>query len=273
MRNSNFEETLGMGELRHNERTPMDNLHRIYERKKEIDTDAVREFYDKRARQFNQSAKTGKGSLYATVSLSEQIAVKRDVMEKETIIPLLNIQKTDSILDIGCGVGRWAESVIPLCYQYVGADYSAEMIKCCNNRFKDKGGHIRFVNTSVQELPESEFVKGIFFDIVLLIGTAIYINDQDLERLFQNVAGLLSKGGRFYIRETIGIGKRLTLDGIWSQALDSNYSAVYRTREEYLDMLNPILAVSDLLDERIVSAFDDPAKPDTTRWYAVLRKK
>ena len=242
--------------------TEMNESHRIIGTKKDIDTDAVREFYEKRARQFNQSGKSEKASRYATMSLTEEIAEKKDIMEKGVILPLLGIQKTDSVLDIGCGVGRWAETMVPLCRRYVGADFSSEMIKCCQELFKAQeleGKDVRFVNTSVQELPKSEYVKGQAFDIVLIVGTAIYINDNDLERLFENLVSFLAKGGRLYLRETIGRGKRLTLDGIWSQALDSDYSAVYRTREEYLELLRPLLAVCDIVDEQILCAFDDPS--------------
>jgi len=253
----------------------MDN-HRIYGKKKEIDTDAVKAFYEERARLLNQSSGKGKSFRYATISLTEEIAERKDELEKKTILPLLCIRETDSILDIGCGVGRWAESVVPICRRYVGIDYSEEMIKSCKTLSREQGWDgkdVFFDSVSVQDMNSSGFVKGYSFDIILFIATSIYLNDKDLVQAYEEIKGLLAKGGRLYIRESVALEKRLTLDGVWSTALSANYSAVYRTREEYLELLRPILSVCDIIEERIVSVFDDDSKPETSRWYVVLRKR
>lgn len=250
--------------------------HRIYKEKIDIDTKRVREFYEKRARVLEQSDGKGKSVRYATVTFTEENAEKWDVMEKDLILHILNIQETDSVLDIGCGIGRWAETVIPLCRRYVGADFSEEMIKFCKENFCDwnlKGKDVSFLNMSFQELLRSDQFKGKPFDVVLIAGVSMYINDDDLKQCFSQLASLLSKGGRLYLWESIGLGRRLTLDEIWSSALDSNYSAIYRTREEYLNLLQPLLSVSDMVEERIVSEFDHGKNSDTSRWFAVMKKK
>ena len=250
--------------------------HRIYIKRKEIDTDAVRDFFQKRARLLEQSDSKRKAARYATVTFTEENAEKWDVMEKDLILPFLNIRETDSVLDIGCGIGRWAETVIPLCRCYVGADFSEEMIKFCNDNFRDwnlKGKDVSFLNMSFQDLLSSDKFKGNSFDVVLIAGVSMYINDDDIKQCFTQLASLLSKGGRLYLWESIGLGRRLTLDEIWSSALESNYSAVYRTREEYLALLQPLLSISDVVEERIVSEFDHGKNSDTSRWFVVMKKR
>jgi len=37
-------------------------------------------------------------------------------------------------LDIGCGIGRWAENIIDHCGEYIGTDFSDEMIKQAGER-------------------------------------------------------------------------------------------------------------------------------------------
>jgi len=251
------------------------NSHRIYEIKKDIDTDAVRRFYEKRAKLLHDSVCERNISRYSTVTLNEENAERWDCMEKKMILPLLDIRATDSVLDIGCGVGRWADSIIPLCGRYVGTDFSQEMIKTCKASFGGPdyaGKDPSFLNLSFQQLLDSDEVKGTF-DVVLIAGVSMYINDDDLRQGFEKMADLLSSGGRLYLWESIGVGRRLTLDEIWSEALNSNYSAVYRTCEEYLTLLQPVLSISDIVDQRVVSEFDHGKNSDTSRWYLVLRKR
>ena len=250
--------------------------HRIYERKRDIDTERVREFYETRAQLLNQSGLKEKACRYATVTLTKENAEKWDAMEKDLILPLLNIRETDSVLDIGCGIGRWAEAVIPLCRRYVGVDFSEEMVKSCKENFCGwnlKGKIVSFLNMSFQDLISSDQFKEESFNVVLIAGVSMYINENDLKQCFTRLASLLSKGGRLYLWESIGLGRRLTLDEIWSSALDSNYSAVYRTREEYLALLQPLFSISDVVDERIVSEFDHGNNSDTSRWFTVIKKR
>ena len=53
------------------------------------------------------------------------------------------------MLDIGCGIGRWAEQAAPLCREYVGTDFSSEMVKTAARRLDNP--KCRFLNLSFQE--------------------------------------------------------------------------------------------------------------------------
>lgn len=45
--------------------------------------------------------------------------------------------------------------------------------------------------------------------------------------------------------------KRLTLNHIWSDGLRSDYDAIYRTREEYLELLQSLLDVCDITESTL----------------------
>ncbi|MBS7368819.1 MAG: class I SAM-dependent methyltransferase, partial [Oscillospiraceae bacterium] len=105
----------------------MDNEKRIYGESFDIDASRTRELYNKRSERLSQMQNP-----YTSVLLGDQnpeYAVKWNAIEKETILPLLGVEKTSSVLDLGCGIGRWAETVIPLCGQYTGVDFSEGMVK------------------------------------------------------------------------------------------------------------------------------------------------
>lgn len=57
--------------------------------------------------------------------------MKRDRFEKERILPLLSLRPGIRVLDIGCGVARWAEALLPFVSEngvYVGVDFSEEIL-------------------------------------------------------------------------------------------------------------------------------------------------
>ena len=69
---------------------------------------------------------------YTAVLLGDQdpnMAQQWNVFEKKVVLPQLEIDHNSKILDIGCGIGRWGETVIPLSDYYVGVDFSKEMVK------------------------------------------------------------------------------------------------------------------------------------------------
>ena len=53
-----------------------------------------------------------------------ELVLQRDSHEKRKILPILGITKGKRVLDIGCGVGRWADSVLSNGGIYLGVDYS-----------------------------------------------------------------------------------------------------------------------------------------------------
>ncbi len=58
-----------------------------------------------------------------------------DKYEKEIIIPKLNITRNSNILDIGCGVGRLADDIVPICNYYLGTDFAEDLISIAKKDF------------------------------------------------------------------------------------------------------------------------------------------
>lgn len=57
--------------------------------------------------------------------------MKRDPFEKERISSLLSLRPGIRVLDIGCGVARWAEALLPFVSEngeYVGVDFSEDIL-------------------------------------------------------------------------------------------------------------------------------------------------
>lgn len=82
---------------------------RVYGKKVDIDYGDTLDFFENRG--------DGKelGSKYNYVLFQDdtpEIAVERDRQEKEKICSVLDWGSGGTVLDIGCGIGRWGEAVL-----------------------------------------------------------------------------------------------------------------------------------------------------------------
>lgn len=110
---------------------------------------------------------------YVAVLLGDQNphhALDWNKFEKEHILKKMKIDSNSCVLDIGCGIGRWAESIIPISKYYLGTDFSAEMINVAKQRCKYNGCYYDFINTSFQKLNQITQKK---FNRVIICGVCI----------------------------------------------------------------------------------------------------
>jgi len=96
--------------------------------------------------------------------------------ENRRAIELLATKGAKSILDFGCGHGRWLEPLRRLSNgaHVVGIDYADAMIKEASNRNKDliTSGHIQLVQSKGSTLP---FEDG-YFDKILTMHTVYFLH-------------------------------------------------------------------------------------------------
>lgn len=244
---------------------------RIYVEKIDVQTENIKRFYDKRAAKYLAGDKTRN----TTVLLGDKnpsYADNWNRFEKDFVLPYLNTGNECSILDIGCGIGRWAETLEPLCKEYIGIDFSEQMIKAASLHFGDKA-NIKFINHSFQGIFVEDAICNRKFDSVIIAGVSMYINEKDLGECFSRLENLLNPGAIVYMEESVGVLERLTLNNVWSEALDDNYVAIYRTKEEYLSLLKPLLDKCDLIEENYFYNLDKNELSETSHWYVIMRMK
>lgn len=244
---------------------------RIYSDKVNINDNHVKKFYNTRALKYKEGLKTE----YTTVLLGDdnpEYAEKWDEFEKEHILPLLKVSSEANVLDIGCGIGRWAKKLIPVVKNYVGTDFSSMMIDSAKERFS-YCDNCHFVNCAFQDIISKEAVMANQYDAIIIAGVSMYINDEDLKKCYGYLPMLLKEGGRLYIEESVGVKHRLTLNHIWSQSLDDDYDAIYRTREEYLELMKVIIDNNELVCEDYFKQLDKEELSETSHWYVIVEKR
>lgn len=100
-----------------------------------------------------------------------------------------------SCLELGCGTGKnssWLKDQTP---QLLAVDFSAQMLE--KAREKISTDHVRFVQADITN--EWTFTNGQVFD--LAVCSLVLEHIEDLDTIFQKLAGCVAKGGHVYTGE------------------------------------------------------------------------
>lgn len=257
--------------IKNMEASKVGKLTRVYGQQVDLDSQKIQEFFNKRAIDFMHNKRTRN----TTVLLGDgntDYADNWNLYEKTHILPILDIKPNDTVLDIGCGIGRWAEHLLPLCGQYIGTDISQEMITAAAKLFASKYKQAKFINASFQEIFNNFEIKENQFNKIIIAGVSMYLNDTDLNRCYEQLCNYLAPNGILYLEESVGIKERLSLNNIWSETLNSHYWAVYRTVAEYLKLLKPLTDCTTVIQHGYLNVLDKKELQETGHWHIILRK-
>lgn len=202
-----------------------------------------------------------------------RLAEMRDAFEKQRVVPLLNIGPVAELLDIGCGIGRWADAFVGRVARYHGVDFSQSLIRAAERRFSDP--LFTFQVLAAQDVSPATLSVGTPFTHVLISGVLIYLNEADLAVALQSIVACCANGALIYVREPVAIEQRLTLQDHRSEALKSNYSAIYRSELELLEIFDRYLISRDFhitLNEQL---YPDEMnnRSETTQRIFILRRE
>ena len=242
---------------------------RVYGEKVSIDTGNTVSFYDQRAKTIKNRKQE-----YTTVLLGDQdpdFSVKWDAYEKQFILPKLKLNQDKVILDIGCGIGRWAEAVADQCKEYYGVDFSSKMIAVAKENIKNENCH--FYAMSAVDAVSNPKITDRKYDIVLDVGVSMYINEEELVECYQGLKKLADRDTLFYFEESVGKKERITLNHIWSDNLNAYYGAIYRTREEYKRLIEECMNGVEFIEEGYLQCLDKEEHAETSHWYALFKLK
>lgn len=208
-------------------------MARLYGEKENIDSKKVKNFFDERA-------KKEINKLSMTTFQNEKIAEKRYNEEFKLISDNIDLNNK-IIFEIGCGIGKWGELFSPYCKKYLGIDYSKNLIELAK---KNNSNHnCIFQEMSATNLKIEELLVKPPYDIIFITGVLMYLNDEDIKTLFEEMSKISFKNTLIYIRETVSnMSIRLTLKDYYSNELNDEYNVIYRTDNEILNfikVLNP----------------------------------
>ena len=104
----------------------------------------------------------------------------------EEVVSLLNPQKDEVILDLGCGTGDLTKRISSSCKEVIGLDSSLEMIQVAGKKYPE----ISFYHIDAKDLD-----LNVTFDAVFSNAVLHWIIEPEL--IIQNINRHLKMGGRF----------------------------------------------------------------------------
>lgn len=79
------------------------------------------------------------------------------------------------------------------------------------------------------------------FDVIIFSGFLMYINDGDIGTVMEEVNKIGSENMKIFAMEPIScMETRLTLKDFYSEGLESDYNAIYRTEDEYVEVFKKL---------------------------------
>ena len=246
---------------------------RVYGKKIDIDYGSTLDFFENRG--------DGKefGSKYNYVLFQDdtpEIAVERDRQEKEKICSVLDWGSGGTVLDIGCGIGRWGEAVLEKGWKYTGIDYSRKLLGVAEENLKGYGSMKTLLHGSFQEFKETLLKEGVEgkFQKVFINGVMMYINDADLEKGLGDVLGICSSRCQVYLKESMASDGRLTLDRFYSDSLSQDYTAIYRSTREYKGLVGRYFLDNGFVVKEEGELFEEGLRnrKETLDYYFILER-
>lgn len=244
---------------------------RIAEKITEIDYDDTKHFFKNRAEKFNID---NPYSVTMYQDNNAKLVEERNLHEVAKLLPLLKVRNTSKVLDIGCGIGRWADALPNEITEYCGIDFSKELIEIAKKRINLN--HFSFYEGATNGVEKilNENEKGKY-NTILMIGILLYLNDNDSLSLFEQIQRISEEHTIIVIREPVGIEKRLTLKNFFSEELKDNYNAIYRTSDELLNFFEKTILKNGFKITNEGFLFDEDAlnnRKETAQYYFVLER-
>lgn len=150
----------------------------------------------------------------------------RDRMEKEHLFKIIELNKAMSVLDLGCGTGRYSVEFAEKCKDVLAIDYSPTFIEYARKAAGERGlDNIEFVCQSVAEY---SYLENRYFDVIHLGGILMYLEDEPAADLVNRLKPHLRENGLIVKRDTTGLRKRIYGGN------ENPY--ICRTEDEYITM-------------------------------------
>ena len=116
--------------------------------------------------------------------------------EKAILERLKGKSSSIKMLDIGVGGGRTTQHFSKIASNYVGIDYSAEMISACKKRFSASSCKMQFEVCDARDM--SQFIDNSFDFILFSFNGIDYASHEDRLKIFQEISRVGKPGGYFF---------------------------------------------------------------------------
>lgn len=229
-----------------------------------LDIDNIKDFWDSRATMVENGEA---GMLQATMlTASNEETAQRERLEKDSFLKFAGpiLEKTGSLLELGCGAGRWTGTLAQRVEHVDAYDYCEGLVNIARRNIEDAGiRNVRLHNAAVEDIEVDKV-----YDAVVSIALLHYLDERQFLAAMRLIKTVTRPGGHVFFRETFGVHRRFELHGFYSEVLDTQYHAVYRT---YGQVAQEMGSAFELIRCETTLA-PSPDKPETCQQLLVFRR-
>lgn len=244
---------------------------RITEEIVDIDYHETKRFFEKRADKFSAD---NPYSVTMYQDHNKELVRERNRKETEKLLPLMKLRADSRVLDVACGIGRWADAMPDYIEEYCGVDFSGELIEIARQRNGRDNFH--FYEGAADKIEQTVAkTRSEVYDRILMVGILMYLNDRELTDTLAQIERISQRHTIICIREPIGISKRLTLKNYFSEELEDNYNAIYRTRQELRKLIDGAFLQKGFIVSQEGFLFDEDAlnnRKETAQYFYILER-
>lgn len=170
-----------------------------------------------------------------TVTGQRAVVAYRDALERAHLARVLRIGPDSRVLDLGGGAGRIALWLAPQVAEVTLVDVSEGMLEAARGAAARAG--VDNLDTACADV--ASFEPEGSYDAVLLMGVAMYMDEDAVARLAQRVTAALAPGGRLYAKEAVTTDGETRYDDASTTGVP--YRAIFRPRERYAEIFGAYL--------------------------------
>ncbi len=167
--------------------------------------------------------------------------------------------KNKSLLDLGAGACTLANMLSESVREIMAVDFSESLMK----KVKSPSN----VYKVIADL--RNFYVKTTFDIILLFGVMNYFFcEKEIFSLYDNIKKMMNKNSMLIVKHQMGIRETVVIDN-YSEEIKDHYIAIYRQRDEEVNLLKKIFKVTQIIDIYPPSL----NKWENTHFYALICTK
>ena len=192
-----------------------------------IDAREIQNFWEQRAKRYQDEELVNVSNLEADAELARE----KHRQEQAVLMDYVRPEPGQVLLDLGAGHCAWSVTFARIVETVDAVEYSEGMVELANRHIQAEGAG----NVTIHQAPAQDYHSSRSYDTVLLSGLTIYLNDAELAQLLANIRTYLKDGGRVVLRDGTAKEEPYTINNRYSEELSANYSAHYRTADQYID--------------------------------------
>ena len=177
----------------------------------------------------------------SNLSYDKKTSIEKNKVEKlkiKDLFTVLNI-KFVTCLEIGAGTCQWTGILSEYCNSIIATDTSRGMLEI-GKKYMLKNYPNQKIIYYIGDICKKNKPLKSPYDLVFISGLLLYLKEKDFNNLIKFIHSNTLKDSIIILREPIGIKKEYVLDNVFSEELQTNYSAIYRTERKIIQKLKEV---------------------------------